>query len=82
MPDNRNITVHDALKAMILYWDGVFERTRSDDIADTLSDLSLLADESTADPAAYGDFVACIDRVLAGDDERTRLQLTPAGPAR
>ena len=77
MPDMRKIAVHDALKAMVLYWDEVFEHTRSDDIATALGDLSLLADESTADPAAYADFMACVDRVLAGDDARAGLAITP-----
>jgi hypothetical protein len=57
------ITVDKAIKAMFLFWEDVYRRSGSDTVGSVLGDLSLLPDGTTADPAAYDDFVACVERV-------------------
>lgn len=58
-----NLTERQAFEAMVLFLEQVYERTESDDIAGLLSDLMLAADNQTADPAAWQDWLACLQRV-------------------
>lgn len=45
---------------------GLYQRTRSDELGSLLGDLSLLEDGITADPAAWGDWLRCIEKVRRG----------------
>ena len=49
-----------ALRAMVLFLERHFERTHSDDIGALLSDLLILDDGLTADPAAWTEWLECI----------------------
>ena len=49
---------------MVLFLESFYERTKSDDIVGLLSDLILLEDGSTADPAAWDDWMKCVHKVL------------------
>lgn len=58
------LTEQQAFKAMVLFLEGFYERTNADDIGRLLSDLILLEDGSTADPAAWYDWMNCVQKVL------------------
>ncbi|ENJ9654230.1 hypothetical protein A0J52_01715 [Clostridium sporogenes] len=50
----------DAFRAMVLFLEKFYERTNSDDVGTLLSDLQILEDETTADPAAWYDWMQCL----------------------
>lgn len=49
---------------MVLFLEAFYERTQSDDVGGLLSDLILLEDGTTADPAAWKDWMDCVRQVL------------------
>ena len=57
------MTQQQAFKAMILFLEHHFNRTQSDDIAALLGDLQLLDDGLTADPAAWQEWMQCVEAV-------------------
>lgn len=54
-----------AFEAMVLFLEGFYERTQSDEVGGLLSDLMASADGETADPAAWSDWIECVQKVLA-----------------
>ena len=58
------LTLQQAFEAMGLFLEGFYERTKSDDVGGLLGDLILLEDGSTADPAAWNDWIKYVMRVL------------------
>ena len=58
------LTEQQAFEAMVLFLEGFYKRTKSDDVGGLLGDLILLEDGSTADPAAWDDWMKCVLRVL------------------
>lgn len=58
------LTEPQAFNAMRKFLEGYYERTASDDIGSLLSDIQFFSDNSTADPAAWDDWVKCVDVVL------------------
>ena len=48
---------------MRLFLEGYYERTSSDDVGALLSDLILLEDGTTADSAAWHDWMNCVKKV-------------------
>ena len=48
---------------MVKFLEGFFIRTGSDDVGALLGDLQFLADGHTADPAAWNDWLDCIEKV-------------------
>lgn len=75
MSESFKVTPMEALKAMILFWNDVYERTESAEIGAVLGDLSILPDGATADPAAYNDFMVCLRKVINGDDQDAMLNI-------
>jgi len=65
-PMDKLITVEQAYIAMFEYWLEVYKRTNSDEIGNVLSELSILEDGSSADPAAIKDWSRVVDRVVKG----------------
>ncbi|USJ02324.1 hypothetical protein MUG10_09615 [Xanthomonas prunicola] len=63
------ITVKQAYVAMFEYWAGVYKRTGSGEIGSALSELSLLEDGSSADPAAIEDWLEIVEKVVRGDGD-------------
>lgn len=57
------MTNETAYKAMIRFLEKYYERTNSDDIGSLLGDLQLLSDGSTADPAAWNDWIDSINTI-------------------
>ncbi|MBW4637993.1 MAG: hypothetical protein KME05_07115 [Gloeocapsa sp. UFS-A4-WI-NPMV-4B04] len=49
---------------MVLFLEGFYERTQSDDVGALLSQMIILEDGTTADPAAWDDWMKSVHRVL------------------
>jgi len=60
------LTILQAYEAMYEHLSNLYERTGSSEVAVLLSDMSLLSDGKTADPAAWGDWLTCVHRAIAG----------------
>ncbi|MBD0344400.1 MAG: hypothetical protein ICV63_06110 [Coleofasciculus sp. Co-bin14] len=58
------LTERKAFEAMVLFLEGFYERTQSDDVGGLLSDLMMLEDGTTADPAAWEDWIECVQKAL------------------
>lgn len=58
------LTSKQAFQAMVLFLEGFYEHTKSDDIGALLGDLQILEDGNTVDPAAWEDWLKSIERVL------------------
>lgn len=61
------LTYLQALKVMMKFLDDYYEETLSDDIGSLLGDISLLEDNSTADSAAWSDWIKAINQLLKND---------------
>lgn len=59
-----NLTSAQAFSAMVQFLEQYYDRAHSDDIAVLLSNLQLLEDGITADPAAWQDWMDCVHSVL------------------
>lgn len=57
------LTVEEAFGSMVKYLEIYYERTGSNDVGSLLGDMILLEDGSTADPAAWSDWVECVKMV-------------------
>lgn len=66
------LTIKQAFEVMVLFLEEFYNRTQSDDVGGLLGDLILLEDGSTADPAAWYDWVECVEKVLSNSDIRSR----------
>jgi len=58
------LTGKQAFQAMVLFLEGFYERTESDDIGALLGDLQILEDGNTADPAAWEDWLGSVEQAL------------------
>jgi hypothetical protein len=54
-----------AYAAMLLYLEDYYERGKSEEVAMMLAGMLFLADNNTADPAAWEDWMNAVQRVLA-----------------
>lgn len=71
------LTTRQAFNAMRRFLENHYKRTSSNDIGSLLGDISFLQDYSTADPAAWEEWIDCVEKVLEGKNEEMegRLQL-------
>jgi hypothetical protein len=53
-----------AFKVMQCFLEKYFERTSSEDIGSLLGDIQLLQNNTTMDPAAWSDWLECIDKSM------------------
>ena len=58
------MTPQQAFEAMVLFLEGFYERTKSDDVAVLLGQMMILEDGETADPAARHDWMKGVQKVL------------------
>ncbi len=58
------LTARQAFEAMTLFLEGFYQRTQSDDVGGLLSDLLIADDNTTADPAAWQDWIESVQKVL------------------
>ncbi len=60
------LTYLEAFKSMQCFLEKYYEETQSDDIGSLLGDISLgmWEDGSTGDPAAWNDWVKCVQKAI------------------
>jgi len=69
------VTDKEAFLAMVAFLQDYYKRTGSDDVGGLLGGLSLLPDGSTADPAAWQDWLRAVQKSKAGTvDAQMRLK--------
>lgn len=61
------LSYKEAYLAMFEFLVELYERTQSDELGALLGDLSLLSDGTTADPAAWRDWLRCVKKARHGD---------------
>ena len=57
------IKILDAFKAMYCFLNKYYTRTSSDDIGSLLGDLNLSEDNKPMDPAAWEEWIDCINKI-------------------
>jgi hypothetical protein len=70
----KKLTIMEAYKAMYYYLENLYNLTKSEDLADFLSNMMLLEDESTADPAYWDDWLNAIKKLKDGKDIYLKLE--------
>lgn len=63
--DTRPLSSEQAYLVMLAFLEGLYRRTRSDDLGAILGGLALLKDGRPADPAALSDWNDAVNSVLA-----------------
>lgn len=59
------LTERQAFEAMVLFLEDFYKRTQSDEVGGLLSDLLISEGGTTADPAAWEDWMESVRKVLA-----------------
>lgn len=68
---NNKLTELQAFYAMRLFLEKYYKQTLSDDVGSLLGDLQFFEKEKeTADPAVWGEWMECINDVLAKKDKK------------
>lgn len=67
--ENISMSVKEAYIAMYIFLENEYKLTGSSDIGGLLGGLSLLANGSTADPAAWSDWVDAVRKALTGSND-------------
>ncbi|MBI6871799.1 hypothetical protein [Clostridium aciditolerans] len=62
-----DLSIEEAYKAMVSFLEKYYERTNSDEIGGLLSDMILIEQQSTADPAIWHDWLDCINQIKNTD---------------
>ncbi|CAM2157420.1 conserved hypothetical protein [Paraburkholderia tropica] len=73
------LTLQEAYLSMFEFLVELYQRTKSDELGSMLGDLSLLEDGTTADPAAWGDWLKCVEKARRGGIDAS-LGITPPHP--
>jgi hypothetical protein len=58
------LTEKQAFRAMVLFLQNFYNRTQSDDVGSLLGELMFFEDGTTADPAAWQDWVESVEEIL------------------
>lgn len=61
----KKITILEAYKAMVAFLDDYYVRFGQDSLGSVLGSIHLINDETTADPAAWFDWLEAVKRILA-----------------
>jgi len=64
MTDMTQMNHEQAFRAMVIFLEGLYQRTGSDDLGGILSGLALLKDGRPADAAAWSDWQDAVTAVL------------------
>ncbi|MGD1901946.1 MAG: hypothetical protein ACFB9N_06875 [Geitlerinemataceae cyanobacterium] len=70
-----NLDYKEAYLAMYEFLNDFYDRTKSDEVGGLLGEMSLLGDGSTADPAAWEDWLRCIEKIENGQGRDPYLRL-------
>ena len=62
------LTYLEAFRAMTCFLEKFYEQTSSADIGSLLGEIQILQDEKTADPAAWEDWMNCIQKTNQKDE--------------
>lgn len=62
------ITIKQAYQAMLLFLEVEYKLTQSDDLGELLGGFQLTDDGETMDPAAWGDWIAAVNKI--SDEEK------------
>jgi hypothetical protein len=68
-----NLTLKQGYLAMYAFLDSFYSETKSDDVGGLLGDMSFLADGSTADGAAWSDWLKAVKKITEEPDENYGL---------
>lgn len=60
------LTFHQSYDAMYAYLFALWKRTGNDELAGLLGDMSFVPGGQTADPAAWHDWLECVDKSMNG----------------
>ena len=60
---NKYLTYLESFKVMCCFLEKYYEQTRSDDVGSLLGELQILEDHTTADPAAWYDWLDCVKTI-------------------
>lgn len=68
------MTIKQAFEIMVLFLEEYYQHTHSGDVGSLLSDLDVhvWGDDATGDPAAWGDWMGCVQKVLMPDSPTTQ----------
>jgi hypothetical protein len=71
------MTIKQAFEVMSFFLEGYYRRTHSEDVGALLGDLDvhLWGGDTTGDPAAWSDWMACVQKVLMPDTPIIQEQL-------
>lgn len=58
------LTYLEAYEVMNCFLTNYYEKTSSDDVGSLLGDIQILKDEESADPAAWEDWINCVQKVI------------------
>ena len=69
--ENDKISIKEAYTAMYAFLENEYSLTNSDDIGGLLGGMSLLQDGTTADPAAWDDWLQSVQKALNNECDIT-----------
>ena len=70
-----SLTTKEAFLAAFAFIEDRYKIIRSDDLANMLSDMSLLSDYETADPAVWHEWCEAVEKAKSGEvDARVKLR--------
>lgn len=64
-----SLTYFEAFKAMSCFLEKYYDQTSSDDVGSLLGEMRILENGSTADPAAWEDWLNCIYKVIKENEK-------------
>lgn len=62
--EEKKLATQKLLKLCNVFLEKYYEQTKSDDVGSLLGDLQILQDKTTADPAAWHDWMECINKAI------------------
>jgi hypothetical protein len=71
-----HLSVNEAYLAMFEFLSGLYQRTKSDELGSLLGEISLMSDGKTVDPAAWKDWLQCVEKSRRGGVS-ANLTITP-----
>lgn len=71
----QKLTLMQAYEAMYAYFSRLYDRYGTEELGTLLSEMGFLSDGDTADPAAWEDWLACVQKAVDGNvDTKFRIE--------